>query len=197
MRTETQHPLVTRYLKDLERALRDVPAEDRHEIVADIKEHIAEAAADRGDEMTENELRRMLEQVGHPEAIAEEARERFGVTRRRGGAMEGIAVVSLLFGGLLIPILGWVLGVILLWASSVWTTREKIIGTLIVPGGLAAPLFFGAFAVGASSCIGPPGSGCTGDTNVMLPQFGGIILIALGLAPIAVAVYLARKAFRA
>jgi hypothetical protein len=34
-------------------------------------------------------------------------------------------------GALLLPIAGWVLGV---WASRVWNTREKLVGTLLVPG---------------------------------------------------------------
>lgn len=195
MTTHTQHPLVTRYLKDLDRALRDVPADRRREIVDEIHEHIAEAAAERGPEMTESELRSVLDQVGHPESIAEEARERFGIRRKRGGAMEGIAVVSLLLGGLLIPLLGWVLGVILLWASSVWSTRDKIMGTLVVPGGLAAPLALAALALSSDNCVRPPGGGpqeCS-DGGLFL---GEVLLIALALAPIAMAIYLGRKAFR-
>jgi hypothetical protein len=35
---------------------------------------------------------------------------------------------------LLIPVLGWVVGVILLWLSHGWTTREKRIGTLLALG---------------------------------------------------------------
>ena len=194
MKTDRQHPLVTRYLKDLNKALRDVPAQGRHEIVSEIKEHIAQAAADRGEEMTENELRSVLDQVGHPETIAEDARERFGVHRKKGGALEGIAIASLLVGGLIVPGIGWFLGVILLWVSSVWTARDKILGTLLVPGGLAAPLAFGAFAIGASSCIGGPG--CTGETELTFPVVGTVLLVLLALAPIAMAIYLGRKAFR-
>lgn len=196
MTTETQneHPLVARYLKDLERALRDVPAAGSSEIVDETKARIAGAAAGRGEWMTESELRSLLDQVGHPEAIAEEARERFGIRRKRGGAMEGIAIAGLLIGGIVVPAIGWILGVILLWTSSVWSVRDKILGTLIVPGGLAAPLFFGAFAVGASACLGGPG--CTGESEVVFPGFAVILLVAMTLGPIAVAIYLGRKAFR-
>lgn len=193
MRTETQHPLVTRYLKDLDRALRDVPAEGRHEIVAEIKEHIAEAAIDRGGEMTENELRTILDHVGHPEAIAEDARERYGVQRRRGGAMEGIAIFSLLLGGLVFPVVGWIFGVVLLWASDVWSIRDKILGTLVVPGGLAAPIALAGFAVAASGCVLPV-AGCEPRET---PAFlSAIVLILIAIAPIGVAAYLGRKAFR-
>lgn len=35
---------------------------------------------------------------------------------------------------LLIPFLGWVVGMVLLWLSPSWTTREKGIGTLLALG---------------------------------------------------------------
>lgn len=193
MTTYTQHPLVTRYLKDLDRALRDFPADRRREIVEEIHEHIAETAAERGEQMTEAELRTLLDQVGHPETIAEDARDRFGIKRRRAGAMEAIAVVSLLFGGLLVPVIGWVFGVALLWASKVWSTRDKLLGTFVVPGGLAAPLFLGALVMTSQTCIAPGGGQCADGTGIGM---GEVILITLGVAPIATAVYLARKAFR-
>jgi hypothetical protein len=31
---------------------------------------------------------------------------------------------------LVIPFLGWVVGVVLVWLSRLWTTRDKLIGTL-------------------------------------------------------------------
>lgn len=195
MTTETrnQHPLVTRYLKDLDRALRDVPGDKKTEIIEDVKERIADAAAERGDSMTESELRSLLDQVGHPETIAEDARERFGIRRKRGRAMEGIAIAGLLIGGLVFPAIGWILGVVLLWVSDAWSTRDKILGTLVVPGGLAAPLFFGVYAVGASSCIGTE---CRDAGGASFPDLGIVILALLVLAPIAMAIYLGRKAFR-
>jgi len=48
------------------------------------------------------------------------------------------AIVLLLGGGFLVG-LGWLAGVVLLWTSAVWTTRDKVVGTLFVPGGLALP----------------------------------------------------------
>jgi hypothetical protein len=32
---------------------------------------------------------------------------------------------------------GWLAGLVLLWSSRAWTTRDKWIGTLVIPGGLA------------------------------------------------------------
>jgi hypothetical protein len=36
---------------------------------------------------------------------------------------------------------GWLAGVVMLWNSAVWTTRQKLLGTLVVPGGVALPVF--------------------------------------------------------
>ena len=47
----------------------------------------------------------------------------------------------LLIGGIVIPIFGWVIGVVLLWVSNAWNVRDKIIGTVFVPGGLGLSLF--------------------------------------------------------
>jgi hypothetical protein len=49
---------------------------------------------------------------------------------------EWAAVILLPLGGFAFGI-GWLVGLILLWSSRLWTTRDKLIGTLIVPGGLA------------------------------------------------------------
>ncbi|HEY5195981.1 MAG TPA: hypothetical protein VIJ51_03025 [Solirubrobacteraceae bacterium] len=39
--------------------------------------------------------------------------------------------------------MGWLVGLVLLWSSRLWTTREKLFGTLIVPGGIATALLTG------------------------------------------------------
>jgi hypothetical protein len=56
-----------------------------------------------------------------------------------------LAVITLV--ALLIPFLGWVVGMVLLWLSPSWTTRDKRIGTLLALGvgllalaALASPL---------------------------------------------------------
>src|SRR5215475_2564326 len=52
----------------------------------------------------------------------------------RSGWLEIMAVVGLF--------LVWPAGVVLLWRSKVWSTGEKLIGTLVPPGGgTGAPLF--------------------------------------------------------
>ena len=191
--------LVTGYLDQLDRALRDVPAARRKEIVSEIREHIDEAAGGTAENASEAEVRTILEQLGDPETIAEDARDRFGVPRKNAGWVEGVAIPLLLLGGFIGMGIGWLFGVILLWASSVWTLKDKIIGTLFVPLGLAGALFFGAFATSASasfSCQGGAGSleVCT-QANSGPGLFGYLLMAFLVIAPISSAIYLGWRAF--
>ena len=100
----TPDKLVERYLKHLEVELDDLPRDRRREIVDEIAGHIAEARAGLEHE-TEADVRNILEGLGDPADIAEEARERFEVqpaarfATYRPGWMEIGALVLLLVGG--------------------------------------------------------------------------------------------------
>ena len=61
------------------------------------------------------------------------------------------ALFLLPFGALALPVLGWFVGVFLLWYSELWTRGDKLIGTLVIPGGILAPVMLFAFAGGVSS----------------------------------------------
>lgn len=67
--------------------------------------------------------------------------------QRRAGALEIVTIILLLVGALLIPVVGWLIGFVLLWVSDFWSARDKALGTLAVPGGLALPLLLGALLV--------------------------------------------------
>src|SRR5262245_50473245 len=121
----TPDKLVDRYLKHLEVELDDLPRDRRREIVDEIAGHIAEARAGLEHE-SEVDVRNILEGLGDPADIADEARERFDVEPPRPaqpfkpGWMEIGALVLLLIGGIVIPIFGWAIGVVLLWVSNAW-----------------------------------------------------------------------------
>ena len=66
------YPMLERYMSRLRTALRDVPADDRRRILDGVEEHLAAAVAELSDP-TEGDLRRILERLGEPEAIAAEA----------------------------------------------------------------------------------------------------------------------------
>jgi uncharacterized membrane protein len=120
---------VERYLRELERELRGLPRGRRAEILDDVGGHLEEARAQAADEA---ELRMLIDRLGDPADIAAEVRGPVEAPRR--GWVEIVAVAMLSVGSL-IPVLGWLVGVVLLWGSRVWTLRDKLVGTLLVPGG--------------------------------------------------------------
>jgi uncharacterized membrane protein len=202
----TPDKLVERYLKHLEVELDDLPSDRRREIVDEIAGHIAEARAGLEHE-TEADVRNILEHLGDPADIAEDAGERFEVHQSapaslyRPGWMEVAALVLLLVGGLILPLVGWLIGVVLLWVSNAWNVRDKVIGTLFVPGGLGLS-FFLLFAVGSGG-----GLGCgdvISDSGRAIPQpcpdsgdstnyFGIAAAIALLVIPVLTTAYLAYR----
>jgi hypothetical protein len=117
--------------------------------------------------------------------------------------LEPLAIVLLLLGGLLGGV-GWLVGVVLLWLSDVWTTRDKLIGTLVVPGGLALPLLVFTFvAVTGGSSGSTLCSSVTHTTTTSCATTGGsshvvawAVLAVLVVLPILSAVYLARRSRR-
>ncbi|MBF6614726.1 MAG: hypothetical protein IVW55_16570 [Chloroflexi bacterium] len=61
---------------------------------------------------------------------------------------------------------GWMIGVVLLWTSPQWRIQDKLVGTLLLPGGflLALWLFVKQFAVFTSA-----GYGCTSGVSPPVP----------------------------
>lgn len=47
---------------------------------------------------------------------------------------DGITVLLLLVGGVVVPVLGWVVGAIMLLCSRRWNLRDKLAGLLVWPG---------------------------------------------------------------
>jgi uncharacterized membrane protein len=189
--------LVDGYLRDLREDLRDLPKSRQNELVAEIKEHIDIALAEEAgnDEAT---VRNVLERLGDPADIASEARDRMGIPPARAGFRETAAVILLPIGGVIIPFLGWIVGLVLLWSSPVWTTRDKWIGTLIIPGGLMLPVYLfitpsqvcSTFTDSSGQVISSTCSDPSGLSHILL-------LVAFALmvaAPIVTAIYLARRA---
>jgi hypothetical protein len=144
MSTRTGNRIADQYLTRLELALGDLPRDRRQEIVEEIGDHVQSALDELG-EAPDAQVRSLLERVGDPSELASDAREPLGIPPPRPTALEPIAILLLLFGGFLF-VIGWLAGAILLWISPCWRTKDKVIGTLLFPGGLySALLFFGPF----------------------------------------------------
>jgi uncharacterized membrane protein len=198
--------LVEDYLDRLEHELADFPSARRRELVQEISEHIAEARAGLESE-SEADVRNLLDRMGDPADIAAEARgapteppaaagQEHG---RRSGALDVVALILLLLGGVVVPVIGWLVGVVLLWISSAWTARQKLLGTLVVPGGLALPAGLLLFATSSkSTCYQQPIPGAQDQMICTSGSSGGqivasIIVALLGAASIATVIYLGRR----
>ncbi|RWZ67787.1 hypothetical protein ELQ92_00465 [Labedella populi] len=136
-------PAADSYLDRLANALRDVREPVRGEIWSGIAEEL--------DGLGETDARDRIAELGDPSFIAREARNAVDVgtmgdtsssaytavvarpplSESRGLAIFG--AIALGVGGFVVPLFGWVVGVALVWTSSLWRTREKLIATVGPP----------------------------------------------------------------
>lgn len=154
MNTTRQAGIINDYLARLEQASTDIPGEQRAELLQDIREHIEEARVAMPDH-SDAALLTMLDRIGDPAVLAQEERERLGI-RPAPPARAGILEI----GALVFMLLFWPVGIVLLWASSAWSTRDKWIGTLLPPGGYFTVLF-----VGFGSLAARKGRVCSSGSN--------------------------------
>ena len=201
----TLHPLAENYLRRLRRAGRRLPPERLSELMAEIEGHLAEAIPPGASDHAALEV---LERLGSPGDIVEAERPpAHGSTDRRSWR-EWAAVILLPLGGFAFGV-GWLVGLVLLWSSRLWTTREKLIGTLIVPGGIATTLLVVVLTGTKRRCstlttvnpstgalIGRPTTHCTPSAGPSAATTAlQIALVAFCvLGPVVSAVYLARRA---
>ncbi len=204
--------LVREYLSRLDSALAGVPQSRREEILDEIANHIAEERSRLGAE-SDADLRNLLDRVGDPAEVAgaagaahhEAGEAHVQPPVRRIGPVEVLALV-------LTPLI-WPAGVILLWLSAAWNVRDKLIGTLVPPGGYLALVYLPALALMSA---GPSGGcttvrddqgniisqSCTGfsalpgwQQDMIQASAVGLFLLLLVL-PILTAIYLAYRARR-
>lgn len=184
----TDDQLAAGYLKRLRRAARTMPRSRRRELPDEIAAHIAEARA-----AGTAPLQRVLDDLGDPKDIAGA-----GSARSRLGVREVAAVVLLLIGGFIF-VWGWVVGLILLWTSPRWRWPDKLLGTLVWPFGYAG-LWYAAFAVAFSGVANDTSPRACRDgvcPSVLPPWLSVLIAVVAYGAPLAVAIWLALRAWRA
>jgi hypothetical protein len=199
MTTNTLHPLAAEYLERLRRAGRGLPSGRLRELLAEIEGHLSEAI-DPG--ASDAVALTVLDKLGEPEAIiAAETPQEDELPARRG-TREWAAISLLLLGGFIFAV-GWFVGLVLLWSSRAWNTRDKWIGTLVIPGGLATGVLIGLIASSAPTkklcrVIAGVAQRCTTASGhaPVSGILGVAVLAVLVLAPIATSVYLARRAAR-
>jgi hypothetical protein len=59
---------------------------------------------------------------------------RLGARASGPGGLEVAAMLLLLFGGIPLLLVGWIVGVVLLWVSPRWRLTDKLLGTLVSSG---------------------------------------------------------------
>ncbi len=207
--------MIRDYLRRLQVTCRSLPRTSRDELIAEVTAHIEEARA-AGEAADEVGVRNLLARLGEPDDVAAAAGAGpAGVRYRRVGGMEIAAVILLLIGGIVVPFAGWIVGAVLLWASPRWRWGDKLIGTLVWPGGLLAPITLiglaSLTAVHGTSCVGSPvpataagashisaTPSCTATGSAGPPGWAIAVLAALVvLAPFCVAAWLIHRARRA
>ena len=126
-----RHPLVEDYLRELDAAAAKLPRGRRRELVADTADYLDQAVRVDANAV---EVKAALGALGPPEALVTRDRPK----GQRDG-QEVPAITLLAIGGLFIGV-GWFVGVYFLWRSRVFTLGDKLIGTLLWPGGLATAM---------------------------------------------------------
>jgi uncharacterized membrane protein len=211
---------VASYLDDLTNRLAGLPRARRSELLDDIAHHI-EALLDEAAEsgpVTRDMVEAVLAEVGDPADIALEA-DAGAVSRSGPTGWDKAVIAILLVGGLILPVLGWLIGVVMLWVSSSWRVKDKVIGTLLVPGGLLLPLALLLVGVtgaaSTTSCsqsptiVATPAAGgsavvestagpvhCTGGTPIAVTVLFALVLVFSVVGPFVGASWLSRHARR-
>lgn len=217
MTTSTIDQLVSDYLGRLNQAAYVLPADRRADLLDEISEHIASARA-AGAAADEAAVRTLLDRLGEPEEIVAAARDDEStrgaepwhappqpVPVAASPTLETWAVVMLTIGSV-IPVVGWLVGVLLLWMSRRWRWPEKLAGTLIVPLGPGLLWFLAVLLPARSESCSVSGHRDSGGAFVQGPMvcassgppvwLGATIAIVVVLAPIAIGAVLLRLAHR-
>jgi hypothetical protein len=191
MNDSTLHPLARDYLKRLKKAAANLPRARRNELIDEIGSHLSEALPAGA---SEAEALNVLERLGEPAEIVSEA-ESGAKGTPRPGVRESLAIILLLFGGFFF-LVGWFVGLHLLWSSRFWTMRDKLVGTLLVPGGLLPAVVLAGASV--QTCQGGTGvpTKCTPYISPTLRAVMIAGLVALVVLPLISAVFLSWRSGR-
>jgi len=156
--------LVNDYLGRLDAAAGSLPASRRAELAGEVRQHIEMALTEAGgrDEVT---VRNVLDRLGPPDEIVDAERDPDGTPpgwtlpmpgaaagRSGWGGTEIAAILLLTLGAVFLPIIGPLIGLIFVWASTQWTTRQKSIATGIVVVVAMLPIIL-VLGVGTSSAV--------------------------------------------
>lgn len=181
--------IVRGYLRDLRLELQALPRGRREELLSEIRQHIEESL---GESPTRADVRNVLEDLGDPSEIASEEFGGRGRIARRPW-VEIVTIPLLLIGGVVVPVVGWIVGLVLLWTSRFWTLGERLVGTLLLPWGLLPAVYVSLFS--GSSCSESIADGVIVSSDcTTLPVAVSMAVVALVVGvPIWTAIFLGRR----
>lgn len=179
MTTHTDlHPLAQSYLDRLAEAARVLPADEATELEVDISDHLREALRPDADEA---EVRTVLDRLGTPHELVAAAggpstpHGDAPARQPRFGPIEILALVGLVGAELLfflfplaVPL--WLVGVVLLAVSRVWSGRQKAWGLAILATGF--PVAFLVLLVPAPAATTVCDSGATSTVPTCVSEGG-------------------------
>ncbi|MFU8840696.1 MAG: DUF1700 domain-containing protein [Nitriliruptoraceae bacterium] len=222
----TPDDLVRSYLSALEAATADLPAEVRDDLLTEIRAHLDQAAADGDEPSVRNAIDRLgtPTEIAASARAAEglpattlptppgapltaeadpvrssRSRDRWTVLTLLLGPVVVALVLGMIERGLLLigVVAGTALGWALLWTSTTWTTRQKLLGSLVWPGGFVTPFVVQTLATSVcTESTGPGGTEVACEGFSLPPTVGIPLAILVWLAPITVGVFLLRRADR-
>jgi uncharacterized membrane protein len=186
MHTMETDRLVDEYLRRLERAATHMQRARRDELVAEIRGHIDTAL---GQEQAAGEaaVRNVLDRLGPPEDIVEAAEPPSAPGDQHAGKLEIVALIALI-----VPFIGWLTGTVLVFASRIWSRRDKLIGALLLLLPIVV-LSLGFVAAGPSGSEDstPPGDNRPVGEKVEAPApEAGPVALVLFVAGLPSALYL-------
>lgn len=151
-------PDATAYLVGLRRAVADLP--DGADIVDGVREELAG--------LDDQHARQRILTLGDPRHIAAEARgfteprvfaEPQDEPARTSTAWHLAPSLLMALGGFIVPVIGAVVGLVLVWMSGVWPRWQKLVATIV-------PLGAAVLAILAAALTVPSAAGAT---NPLMP----------------------------
>jgi hypothetical protein len=170
--------LIDDYLRRLEDAAAHMQKARRAELVAEIRGHI-DTALRQEQAADEAAVRNVLDRLGPPEDIVEAAQPAPDAGQPVGKLEIGALIA------LIVPFIGWLVGAVLVFASRVWTSRDKVIGASL----LLLPIVLLGLSVVATGPSGGEDSAPPGDSrpvgekveDPLDPAPVGLVLMVAGL----------------
>jgi hypothetical protein len=197
------HPLVVDWLARLDAAAvaAGVPASRRTELAAELRDHVTAALDGAADDVR---VRHVLDRLGDPEDVVAAERDpapapatTAAPTGEPGGwgVLEVLAVLALVVGGFVVPVVAPLAGLALVAGSRVWSRRDTrvtavlVVGPLVLWLGLAAAVY-----LGGGNLFGIEGAAFGGGRVLLHPA--ELVLLGAALSPLTALVAGVRLALR-